>query len=381
MPSKSLKRFVTGLGVTAVTLYLGDLLFKQLYRESDTANELHHTTTDDDVRLGIWRYRPEQNDDHGEPVLLVHGFSINHRHMCFDRDNGVAQYLAEQGYDCWAPDLRGRRSSDIPDEPWSFDDYVKHDLPAVIDYMLDVSDYDRFHWVGHSMGAMLFYALADSDYQQKIASAVTPGSPFHGFQSGDSSEPEEDGELTWLERIGKAFRYVPFVNNLHFLPLPVAARWIALFIEAIPDRISRLLLNMEHTSPQRLRYAANEGVDYLSTRVLYQFSDWVINNRWTDLEGSADYRRNVENIQVPTLILAGELDRMSPVHNLRKGYDAIPTEDKDFRVVGDEEDVDGQYGHIDMILGDKSREDVFPHIAQWLEEHSLKESRETVPLN
>lgn len=375
MKSKSLKRFVAGVSVTAISFYLGDLLFKRLYRENDSANELHHTRTDDGINLGLWRYRPEDPDAHGEPVLLVHGFSINHRHMCFNRENGVAQYLAEQGYDCWAPDLRGRRSSDVPEEAWSFDDYVKHDLPAVIDYVLETSEYDQLHWVGHSMGAMLFYALATSEYQEKIASAVTPGSPFHGFQNKDSPDPEEGGQLTWLERIGKAFRYMPFVNTLHFLPLPMAARWIALFIDAIPDQLSELLLNKRHTSSQRLRYAANEGVDYLSTKVLYQFSDWVINNRWTDLEGQRDYRENVRNVRVPTLILAGELDKMSPVHNLRRGYEAIPAEDKDFRIVGEYEDVDKKYGHIDMILGDESREDVFPHIHEWLQEHSIREAQ------
>ncbi|MFB6347613.1 MAG: alpha/beta fold hydrolase [bacterium] len=379
MRTRSIKRFLTGLGVTAVGFYLGDLLFKQLYREDDSADEFHRVTTEDDLDLGLWRYTPDDPDAHREPVLLVHGFSINHRHMCFDERNGVAQYLVEQGYDCWAPDLRGRRSSDVPEEPWLFDDYVRYDIPAIVDYVLSHSEYDRLHWVGHSMGAMLFYAFATSENQKRIASAVTPGSPFHGFQKSNSETPDSDGDpqLTWLERIGKAFRYLPFVNSLDFLPLPFFARWIALFMDAIPKNISLLLLNMDHTSSKRLRYAANEGVDMLSTGVLYQFSDWVINNRWTDFDREMNYRENVQNVEVPTLIIAGELDQMSPVHNLRRGYEAIPAEDKDFRVMGDFEDVNGQYGHIDLIFGDEARDEVFPHIADWLETHSIQESERT----
>lgn len=381
------KRLLTGLGVT-MGLYFSDVLIKRLYREHDNADEMHRTRTDDDMELSLWRYTPNDPDAHNEPVLLMHGFSINHRHMCFDHNNGVAQYLSKMGYDCWAPDLRGRRYSDVPEEPWTFDDYVRYDIPAVADYVLDKSEYDQFHWVGHSMGAMLFYASASPEMQKNIASAVTPGCPFHGFQdngSSGSTSGEESGELTWLERIGKTFRYLPFVNNISRLPVNVLARWLSLFMDSLPETISTIFMNMKHTSAERLPYAANEGVDVLSSNVLYQFSDWVINNRWTDMEGKINYRENVENIQVPTLIIAGELDKLSPVHNLKKGYDAIPTDDKDFRIVGDEDNVDRQYGHIDLIFGDEAQEEVFPHIKEWLDAHSIsnaeRDTRHIRPVN
>src|SRR5205085_2371515 len=57
------------------------------------------------------------------------------------------------------------------------EDYVYHDAPAALHTVLRETGARQVHWVGHSMGGMIAYALLISPVHKKIASAVTLGSP------------------------------------------------------------------------------------------------------------------------------------------------------------------------------------------------------------
>ena len=53
-----------------------------------------------------------------------------------------------------------------------------YDLPAMIDYILKVTNHDRLYYIGHSMGTTMFFVMASTrpEYNDKIRlmAAMTP---------------------------------------------------------------------------------------------------------------------------------------------------------------------------------------------------------------
>jgi pimeloyl-ACP methyl ester carboxylesterase len=71
-------------------------------------------------------------------VLLVHGISSNSQCLDFGLERwSLAAHLARAGFDCFALDLRGhgrsRPARGGVARDWSFDDYLRKDVPAALD--------------------------------------------------------------------------------------------------------------------------------------------------------------------------------------------------------------------------------------------------------
>ncbi|GMR39435.1 hypothetical protein PMAYCL1PPCAC_09630, partial [Pristionchus mayeri] len=104
----------------------------------------------------------------GRPVLLQHGLlSSSFDFISPQTYNALSYSLADAGYDVWLGNSRGNIYSDkhtmySKSDPrfWNFtwDDMAMHDFPAIIDYILRVSNRRRLYVVGHSQGALTFIA-------------------------------------------------------------------------------------------------------------------------------------------------------------------------------------------------------------------------------
>lgn len=368
--TKRLRQALIGSVVVGAGAWLLHEVRKALYRDEEHADELHHLRTEDDVQLGVWRYRPE--DEEAEPVLLVHGFGLNHRHLDLEEDLSLACYLRDEGYDVWAVDLRGRGSSELPDEPWNFDDYVNKDLPAVVDYVLEETGSPQLHWAAHSMGAMLFYAFAGSTGEQdKIASAASGQGPFHG-KTTEHNEDERNTQATGYE-----YLFLPMMAFFRRLRIPwtgvarFGAFWYPQLRRILPNQLVHLGLNPDNITHENLKKASVRAVERVSPQVLGQFLDWALARHWKASDGETDYRKNVGNITVPTRVLAGSIDKLCPPHNQRAGYEELATDDKDLIVAGREEGFDVDYSHLDFVQGEKAPEEIFPLFAEWFEEHPV----------
>jgi pimeloyl-ACP methyl ester carboxylesterase len=84
----------------------------------------------------------------GRPVLLLHGFIANARLNWFEP--GIAETLAEAGFEVIAPDLRGHGGSAAPEAASAWPgDVLARDQAALVGH-LGLTDYDL---VGYSLGA------------------------------------------------------------------------------------------------------------------------------------------------------------------------------------------------------------------------------------
>lgn len=329
------------------------------FSQEPEAEELHHARTEDGLDLGLWRYRPRTDppaDD--DPVLLVHGLGSNNRTLALDDRHGLAQYMADRGYDCWAVDLRGRGASDIPEEKWTFDAYAKYDLPAAVDYILDKTSRKQLHWVGHSMGGMLFFALAGVlGYSDQLATGTTLASPI------DFPEPR------FMERIGSVLHGLPYATRLK--TNDTAIRFIVDLLGLAPESVRQLLYNPPNVERTTLLKAASLAFAGTSSRVLTQFPSWFVNDNWMDAEQRLDYRAGIPSISVPTQVIAGSVDRLSPPEHVKSGYDDLGASQKRFIIAGEISGYRQDYSHIDLIYGKRAPDEIFPLVSDWIRRHPL----------
>lgn len=104
----------------------------------------------------------------GEPVLLIHGFSID---LGFNWVSpGIVSALTEAGYRVIAYDSRGHGKSDKPHDPAEYGPVEVEDAVRLLDH-LDIS---RAHVVGYSRGGMLANQVA-IQHPQRVITAILGG--------------------------------------------------------------------------------------------------------------------------------------------------------------------------------------------------------------
>ncbi|XP_062141905.1 lipase 1-like [Drosophila sulfurigaster albostrigata] len=155
--------------------------------------ETHVIQTDDGYRLTIHRI-----PKHGaRPVLLVHGLGDSSAAWVLTGPGcGLAYLLSDRGYDIWLMNIRGNRysrkhiryaTSDRQFWDFSFHEHGVYDIPAVIDYILPISDHRQVHYIGHSQGTSAVFAMgADRpSYMKKIKllQALAPVAYFENLRS------------------------------------------------------------------------------------------------------------------------------------------------------------------------------------------------------
>uniref|UniRef100_A0A336M082 Lipase n=1 Tax=Culicoides sonorensis TaxID=179676 RepID=A0A336M082_CULSO len=140
----------------------------------------HQIITDDGYILKVHRI-PQQNHYH-KPVLLVHALSASGGQWVVNGNKSLAFMLSNSGYDVWILHVRGTSyslkhkylSSNNP-RFWDFSwhEIGVYDVSCTIDHILRVTGSDKIHYVGHSQGPTVLFALLSMkpEYNDKLATA------------------------------------------------------------------------------------------------------------------------------------------------------------------------------------------------------------------
>jgi predicted alpha/beta hydrolase len=313
----------------------------------ETATERLWVRTQDGVRLHLTRVRPR-----GEvlgAVMLVHGLAANR--FTFDcGGRSFPSWLAERGFDCFVPELRGAGESERPASGrWDLDDYLDLDIPALIDAIAGLTP-APLHWVGHSLGGIMLMLHGIRHPATAIKRGVAIGSALDYGSAGSSLEP-----MLRLRPLVERLRLVPFGTVMHLLapalgrvasPLEVFNVW--------PPNIEPELIRLLHAF----------GFEDIQVPLLGSLVK-TFEGGFVSRDGSFRYRERVRDLRVPVLLLGGTEDRQCPPAAIRATASALgpPAQLKLFgRQFGHAED----YGHVDLLLGKRAPDEVWPEIARWL---------------
>lgn len=163
--------------------------------------EAHEIETEDGYLLGVQRI-PHGKSNAGEPnkpvVYMMHGLmSCAADWINIGPEKSLAYKLADLGYDVWMGNARGSAESRKhktldPDHDrkafWSFswNEIGRYDLPATIDYILELTGQEQLQYVGYSQGTTSFFVMASSrpEYNAKIkmATLLAPAAEMEHLQ-------------------------------------------------------------------------------------------------------------------------------------------------------------------------------------------------------
>lgn len=322
------------------------------------------TRTRDGWQLPLYHYPSGIQASPWGPVVLMHGLSANR----FDLDApdpriSLAKFLAEHGHDVWVAELRGAGRSRPPGWPlrgrqsFDFDDYVHRDLPAIIRRVLDESGSPSLHWVGHSMGGMLGYAAMEH-YDQKIFRSMT----------SIASPAFTNVKHPLVDRL---YRMRFILRVLPWLPSRRLAQLGSLAPGLISSALGRIVANPDNMDPKHVRQLLAKAITDLPAPLLEQLAEWYGGPPgFKRRDGLFDYFEQMRRIEVPTLVIAGEGDLLTPVVDLRSVYDSIGSTDKRIVIAGRRQGFSHDYGHVDLVLGMEARREIYPHVADWIEGHA-----------
>ena len=331
--------------------------------------------TQDHWKLALHRYAPEKPDPSRMPVILCHGLGYNGYFWDLDATHNVAEYLRDAGWDVWILDLRGGGDSSKPiwywlrgpdlavakhrdlgftKFSWSLEDYIGKDVPTAVDFVRKQTGAASVAWVGHSLGGMIGMCHLERAQEAGIGCLVAVASPMI-----------VPLPTTMFQR---DFKYVNFalgtINN----------RWHAraqrLTLGQFKTPLDVYFYNENNMDALTLQFLFLRVAEDVPREVMAQIMKMAETGELTTPDGKFNYTREIPRLTLPVLFIAGKVDHSADPEAVRYAYEHVSSKDKAFRLFGLAWGDSIDYGHDDLILGKRAREEVYPVIKKWLEERA-----------
>ncbi|MGC8657847.1 MAG: alpha/beta fold hydrolase [Desulfomonilaceae bacterium] len=348
-------------------------LWKYLEYSETRQDRTDYVKTRDGWRIAIHNYRPS-DPVQGKPVILCHGIASNR--FMFDLDNApsLAGFLKNGRRDVWVAELRGSGCSDQPglllsNRPmkWTFDDHLTYDVEAIIEHVMKQTGAGSVHWVGHSMGGMLAQAYISRTGSSSVASVIALGSPVN-FESIKN------------HLFAKALRLRPILRILPFNPLMPLIKLLAPVGGLFPGILS-IFVSCGNIERLALRKVTAMGLELISSSAVWlDIARFVDSGKFSDSFGKP-YLEKLRGSPTPLLSICGSKDLMAPERSVQpcscNTGGEFPIREK--IVLGKDSGQIDDYGHIDLLLGVRAQEEVFPLVEQWLSRWDCGDEAEVKP--
>jgi len=313
----------------------------------------HVVQAPDGVSLALHRHLPP-NGRKGATVLLCHSMGFNSEVWHLNGMSSPAMYLAARGHDVWRLDFRGCGLSGPAPKGTTFEDYALKDIPAAVGYVAETVEKPGVFVIGHGTGgsAALIYLL--SAVKPMVNGLVLIGSPLSAHLPPDAIF----SDLALAEKcLADPLCRFPSVT-VNASPSPPG--WESLFYN--PGNVRP---NVRDALLRRSSEPIPEGV-------LRQFLRMVETGKLVSPDGKRTYQGELSALRLPLCALCGKADNFAPPSTVRAIFHGAASVDKMFRLFCRANDDAPDYGHLDLLCGDRVEFFVYPTIDQWLQER-LKE--------
>ncbi|KAJ7964768.1 Lipase [Quillaja saponaria] len=310
------------------------------------------------------------------PVLLQHGLLMDGiTWLLLPPQQSLAFLLADDGFDVWLANTRGTKysrqhTSLTPGDPdywnWSWDELVKYDLPATIQYVHDQTG-QKLHYVGHSLGTLMALAafsknqllnlLRSAALLSPIAYAGQMTSPLARNAADNfvaeylykigiyEFDPSGQGVIEVLKKICKK----PGVDCTNLLTAFTGKNCcldpsiVTVFLEHEPQPTATK--NMIHLS-QMIR----EG-----TITMYDYKDEKENTKHYGQPTPPIYDMTSIPNDFPLFLSYGGADALSDVKDVKLLLGSLKDHEGDKLVVQERDD----YAHADYVMAENAQQDVY----------------------
>jgi pimeloyl-ACP methyl ester carboxylesterase len=268
------------------------------------------------TRLGYYNATPDQNR---QPIILVHGSFTNRGFWFSHKGKGLARGLLEAGFDPWMFEMRGH--GDSPENQDyknnTIESYAKFDLPAVLKFVSEQTGAKPI-WIGHSMGGV---SVATAIALEMITSNNSHGVILLGAQTS---------KYPLLIRL-PGFRF-----------------------------IARALLTLK-----KPLIKSSKGPEHEPLGIAKEFARWAgYMHSWKG-KGGVKFWASLKNHSIPVLAFGAKSDKGDPAKHCKKLALSID-ENAEFHELSKQNGYSINYNHVNMIIGDESKAEVWPQIINWI---------------
>jgi pimeloyl-ACP methyl ester carboxylesterase len=347
---------LAALAALFLTIYLWSWAVRGIYRVRTRPPLFLRAKAADGWELALF-HRPSANRRFVEPVILCHGLCSNHHHFDFDPPFSIAHVLAAAGFECFSVDLRGTRASRHPPpghhrHEVCADDHIDQDAPAILARVLEETGASQAFWVGHSMGGLIGYGVAQTPGGAQLKGLVALAAPvFFDYRPLLRLSLRIGGWLAW-----------PYLFRQEVLSAAIAP-----FLGDITLPLSDVLVNPKHIAPKLQRKLYATLLSTVSRRLLLQFGDWATHDAFRSFDRTRDYRAGLASLTLPVLLMGGTQDQLAARGAIEAQYKQVGSTDKTLMLFGREMGDPLDYGHGDLVFGSGAPRAVYPKLQQWLE--------------
>ncbi|XP_071952706.1 gastric triacylglycerol lipase-like isoform X2 [Antedon mediterranea] len=341
-------------------LNVSGLILRQGYQVEE-----YTVPTKDGFLLGLQRIPHGRRSQ--QVVFLQHGLGGSAANWVENMANeSLGFLLADAGFDVWLGNVRGttyslkhRRLKQTDKEfwNWSWDAMALYDLPAMINYVLDVSHQKNLFYVGHSQGTLIAFAALsqnkDLNKKVKMFFALAPvaamsniTSPIRYFADYHLVKPFMDA-LSMLH----IYSFFPDVKLSHTLTTSVCANdKSAMLCHSVYFIIAGY--DCKHMNHSRFQvYSSNSpsttslyNLNHLSQMVLsgeLSMYDYGILGNFYHYRQTKPPNYDLENIQTPVALFWGGNDMLADPTDVKKLRSKLKNIAFDSYIK--------QYNHLDFI--------------------------------
>lgn len=268
----------------------------------------------------------------GAPVFMLHSTLHDGSTFYSDDGNGLACYLARQGYDVYVADLRGRGKSwpKINNlSRFGIHQLINEDIPALLKKISIKRGKVSQIWVGHGFGSVLmcsYYA-----------------------RYGDS--------------LGNVARMAHFAARRQ---IQVSNRSKAFTFDFVLGKLSRLCIKLTGYMPSRF---LRQGTANESRGILADYLDWSSASVWSDCEDGFSYGEAIRQQQLPpSFYFASTGDKAyGDPADVREFVKELGPHDGRLMVLSRRGGNLRDYTHMSMLRHKDCETDHFPLLLDWLQ--------------
>lgn len=280
----------------------------------------------------LWLGR--MGDPQGPSVLLVHGAIENSRIFYSEKGKGLAPFLAENGFDVFLVDLRGKGKS-FPSANTGIKggqyEVIVSDIPAVVDKINQLKGKDQgIHLMAHSWGGVL----------------------LSSWLARFSSQNKNIKSITFFACKRKIYVH-------HF------KRWF--MVDIMWTMFGSLATKISGYLPaKKLRMGSEDEPG----KFFFECNKWVYSNKWIDPRDQFNYNDAFREIEFPPILsLTGQNDHsLGNKKCVKKMLNEISPVVLNNIVLSTNNGNKHNYDHINILTHPDAPTDHFPIVLSWLNE-------------